>query len=102
MLNALGHQAEAIDLAHLRRQADVFYSRVSILNTAPVYREAVKRAGRQAEVRRILAAMDGVLPVFDGPDAALRTAIGLQVLPVLQPLHTDLRQLSTSVVSATA
>ena len=102
LLNALGHQAEAIDLAHLRRQADVFYSRVSILNTAPVYREAVKRAGRQAEVRRILAAMDGVLPVFDGPDAALRAAIGLQVLPVLQPLHTDLRQLSTSVVSATA
>lgn len=102
LLNVLERSPDAIDLAQLRSHADVFYSRVSILNSAPVYQEAVQRAGRQTEVQRVLGVMNGLLPVLDGPDDALRAAIGAQLLPAMQTLHPDLRQIATSVVSATA
>ena len=102
LLNVLERSPDAIDLAQLRSHADVFFSRVSILNSAPVYQEAVQRAGRQTEVQRVLGVMNGLLPVLDGPDDALRAAIGAQLLPAMQTLHPILRQITTSVVSATA
>ena len=65
-----------VTLAELRRRFDIFYSRVGIIGGGRLYRPIAE----EPEVRDALGRIDdflaGAVPLIDGDDAALRTALG--------------------------
>ncbi|MHA6325967.1 hybrid sensor histidine kinase/response regulator [Roseivivax sp. CAU 1753] len=86
------------DLEELRKEFDIFYGRISIVENSAGYaplRDNPSFAGAVSEVRGFL---DRAVPLVDGPDAALAAAVR-DWPDEIAPLRDATRQMSTVGVS---
>ncbi len=63
------------DLAELRRRFDIFYSRVSTLESSQAFDALRSDAGMSAALGNLRAYLDSSAPFLDGSDEALRSAL---------------------------
>lgn len=61
--------------AEVRRWFDVLYSRVSLLISSPIYAPFLANGRNAADMEQLRGFADRWLPIMDGPDAALITAL---------------------------
>ena len=93
-LQAAVHQAEdGGSLEPIRRTFNIFYSRVVILHESPLF-EVVRTSGEgELTLARIQGRLDALIPLIDGPDQALRSALG-DVVAKLEENVRDVRGLT--------
>ncbi|GMG81493.1 hypothetical protein LNKW23_07060 [Paralimibaculum aggregatum] len=92
--------AGAADLDALRRRYDIFYSRVGILLEGNAL-DHVERAAERAAATELEAFRDALVPLMDGPDAALRAALP-GIVERLDRLFVRARDLELAVLAAKA
>ena len=100
---ALDHldPADPMSAEAVRRRFDLLYSRAVTLRSAPAYREALARSRAEGEVGRVIAILDGMIPVIDGDDAGLlaaRDRLGDQAARMTPPI----RRIATEAIAIDA
>lgn len=90
-------QADA-DVAHIKRRFDNAYSRVSNLEKGLVFAAMRKDAEFAETLADLQGAMDGLIPLIDGPDDDLRAGLP-DMLPVLDRLDQSARALALSGIA---
>lgn len=68
-------RAPSPDLKHLRREFDIFYSRVATLRRGSLYADLAKVEDFDAALDQVRLFLEGGLPLIDGPDAAFIAAL---------------------------
>jgi len=67
--------ATPTELEAVRRWFDIFYSRMGTLSTGPIYGSLAAQTAIAKEFDRISGFLDEFLPLIDGPDLGLQTAL---------------------------
>lgn len=76
----------APDLSQLRREFDLFYSRIETLRNGSIYEAVRKTPAFSESLAELRSFLDAAVPLIDAPDADLQAA-----LPALAALAADLR-----------
>lgn len=83
------------DLALVRRQFDIFYSRISTLNKGELYRGLQNVPEAASALAKVSATLEKSVALIDAPDAELVAQLAVLDLES-DKLHETLRRLSTS------
>lgn len=85
------------DLASMRRRFDIFYSRITLLETAPIYQPLKQDQGYARNLVALRAFLDAAVPLIDGDDATLMAALP-ELKTTVDSIRTDVRRLSNSAL----
>jgi PAS domain S-box-containing protein len=89
------------DLDLIRRNFDIFYSRITILSNAGTY-AALRTTDRfDASIQSVVRFLDASVPVIDATDAELRSALS-ELKSNALALDSDVRNLASSALSSVA
>ncbi|MFW8592813.1 ATP-binding protein [Cribrihabitans neustonicus] len=80
-------------LAHLRRQFDLYYSRIATFRDSPLFADLRGTGPGAALLDRLQGRLDAMTGWIDGPDAALLAAVP-QIRGVLEENSGDVRELA--------
>ncbi|WP_128293756.1 hybrid sensor histidine kinase/response regulator [Afifella aestuarii] len=97
LLRSIEGGSGAGDIDELRKRFDVFYSRVSTIETSNMFSELRTAENADAALLRIQTTLDDLVPVIDGPDEILRERRAELVAPLAQ-LRSTVRTLSLKSV----
>lgn len=98
VLSARAGQASAQDI---RAAFDVLYSRLAILNDAQLYQDQVAAVGSSALLADASTRLEALVPLMDGPDAAMMTATD-RILDIMPAMRADLRAISSRITQSVA
>lgn len=86
---------ETADLDQVREKYDIFYSRLSTLQNARLFRDLTANPTFDRSLNNLTTLINDALPLIDGPDDALRAAIP-DLLQKTQEGRSHIRALSVS------
>ncbi len=84
-----------VDLKKLRRRFDVFYSRISIVQSASVFRDLRQEADFKRHLARVRGYLDMAVKLIDLPDEALLQSIP-EIITASESIRPDVRGLANS------
>lgn len=93
LMEAAEESADASALDEVRRRFDVFYARTRVLINGQVFTSVRDMPQVLPVVEEISTRLDGLIPLIDGPDPALRAALP-RLLALTESFARDLRFVS--------
>ncbi|PRX11061.1 UNVERIFIED_ORG: PAS/PAC sensor hybrid histidine kinase [Martelella mediterranea] len=84
-------------LDELRQRFDIFYSRIDTLRRGSVFSNVTRQAGARQTLNRISDTLNRAIPLIDGPDDALASALPT-LKPKLNAMRDDVREIALTGV----
>lgn len=89
----VAHTSADHDLADLRKWFDIFYSRMDTIQTSGLYAELTHLPDLAGPFARVAGFLDATIPLMDGSDEGLRTALPLLTRHAME-IRNDVRLIS--------
>ena len=91
----LASQSDTPDFSSMRREFDIFYSRLDTLSQSSIYADLRREAVFGTSLSTLRGFLDDMIPLIDGPDDRLQTELP-QIIKQAQEMRPVARKLSNS------